>query len=78
MVEARTPRISGFCCSSTNSSSSAEGVRANTSSLTASSEPLRTWKRAFSGRGGSLSLRIASRNSCSSSSLSRLTSMTVR
>ena len=30
-------------------------MRANTSSLTASSEPLRTWKRAFSGRGGSLS-----------------------
>ena len=33
MVEARTPLICGFCCSSTNSSSSAEGVRANTSSL---------------------------------------------
>ena len=33
MVEARTPFTSGFCCSTTNSSSSADGVRANTSSF---------------------------------------------
>ncbi len=54
MVEARTPRMSGFCCSNTNSSSSAEGWRANTSSLSASRYSFLTWKRALMARGGEL------------------------
>src|SRR5437868_1396802 len=57
MVEARTPCSPSFCCSSANSSRSAAGLRWKTSSLTASREPLRTWKRAFRGRGAEVTLR---------------------
>src|SRR4029078_9043896 len=76
IVRAFTPRRSRFCSSSRKISSSADGSRANTWSAAASREPLRLWKRGPSGNAGSsLSSRIASSNSCSSISLSRLISM---
>ena len=79
MVAARTPLSDGFWHSRWKSSRIADGVRTNTSSLAASSVSATTLKRGFSDRGaGGVGLKIASRNSCSSISLSSEMSITVR